>query len=133
MYFISYVVHCRTMKSYLIIFILYIYYYYYYYYYYYCYFSCFSCAHEECALAQRTAGSDVNIASCSAPRCAGFMRLKKNQKGYLLACSVSACKAVWWIPKCVRSGRVILYCAILYYTIYSVYTILYIVYIQYYI
>lgn len=66
---------------------------------------CFSCAKEDCALAQRTAGSEVDICPCSAPQCAGNMRVKKNQKGYILACTVPTCKSVWWVPKFVRTGE----------------------------
>lgn len=55
-------------------------------------------------LALRTAGSEVDISPCYATRCSGSMRLRKNQKGFLLSCSVPTCKAVWWVPKFVRSG-----------------------------
>ena len=66
---------------------------------------CFSCAKEDCALALRTAGSEVDVSPCYAARCSGSMRLKKNQKGYLLSCTLASCKAVWWVPKFVRSGE----------------------------
>ena len=70
---------------------------------------CFSCANEQCALAGRTAGSEVDVAACASPQCpgggGGKMRLKRNQRGYLLACSQPACKALWWVPNFVRAGE----------------------------
>lgn len=31
--------------------------------------------------------------------------MKKNQKGYLLSCTVPSCKSVWWVPKFVKAGE----------------------------
>jgi hypothetical protein len=51
-------------------------------------------------------GSEVDVSPCAMPRCSGTMRLKKNQKGFLLACTLASCKSVWWVPKFVRAGTV---------------------------
>lgn len=67
---------------------------------------CFSCAKDDCALALRTAGSEVDISPCSVPQCTGTMRVKKNQRGYILACTSPACKSIWWVPKFVRTGKI---------------------------
>jgi hypothetical protein len=50
-------------------------------------------------------GSEVDVSPCAMPRCSGTMRLKKNQKGFLLACTTASCKSVWWVPKFVRAGK----------------------------
>ncbi len=62
-------------------------------------FRCFSCANSECSLSSRLAGGDINISQCVERNCSGFMRLKKNLKGFLLACSSTTCRQTWWIPK----------------------------------
>lgn len=68
-------------------------------------FRCFSCANEDCALASRTAGANIDVAPCPDRQCRGHMRLKKTGKGILMAsCSTPNCKAVWWVPKFVKSG-----------------------------
>ena len=68
---------------------------------------CFSCAKEDCILALRTIGTDVDITDCT--RCAsGKMRLKKIQKGgYMVSCANANCgndSKPWWVPKFVKSG-----------------------------
>jgi DNA topoisomerase-3 len=68
-------------------------------------FRCFSCANEDCLLASRVAGANIDIAPCPERNCRGFMRIKKTGKGILMAsCSGSNCKSVWWIPKFVKSA-----------------------------
>jgi hypothetical protein len=36
------------------------------------------------------------------------MRLKRSPKGFLLSCSSTTCKQVWWVPKFVKSGSLLL-------------------------
>ncbi len=70
---------------------------------------CFSCASEKCELSGRVAGSEVDVAPCVEGACTGKMRVKRtgprNAPSYMLFCSVPTCKAVWWMPKFVKSGE----------------------------
>jgi hypothetical protein len=33
------------------------------------------------------------------------MKLKKTKTGFMLHCANTSCKSVWWLPKCVKSGK----------------------------
>eukprot|EP01039_Chlorochromonas_danica_P004386 gene4386-4807_t len=66
-------------------------------------FRCFNCAREDCALASRVASAEVELAACWL--CAnGRLKLRKSPKGFLVGCSMQACKATWWLPKFIKSA-----------------------------
>jgi DNA topoisomerase-3 len=66
---------------------------------------CFSCAHD-CPLAGVVQGGNSVVAPCYEAGCRdGEMKLKKNERGFILGCSkYPGCKGTWWLPKFVRSG-----------------------------
>eukprot|EP01036_Dinobryon_divergens_P030670 gene30670-39948_t len=85
-------------------------------------FRCFACTRADCDLSGRPVGSDVAIAGCPNPQCAGSLKYgvtnpkqanqnlnpaqNQNQIGnktFLISCSSSTCKFVWYFPKFIRS------------------------------
>lgn len=66
---------------------------------------CFSCAHA-CLLAGMVQGGNSKISPCYEPSCIeGEMKLKKNDKGYIIGCTkYPGCRATWWLPKFIKSG-----------------------------
>lgn len=66
---------------------------------------CFSCAHD-CPLAGAVKGGNLTVAPCYENGCRdGEMKLKKNERGYMLGCSkYPGCKATWWLPRFIKSG-----------------------------
>ena len=60
---------------------------------------CFGCARSSCPLSGRTEGGDIDIAPCAEHGCMGKMKLSKLNKGYVVSCNKTGCKASWWLPK----------------------------------
>lgn len=70
---------------------------------------CYACAHA-CPLAGTVQGGNAAVAPCAEVGCRdGQMKLKKNERGYMLGCSsYPNCRATWWLPKFIRAGIPIL-------------------------
>ncbi|CAM9368812.1 unnamed protein product, partial [Ectocarpus fasciculatus] len=66
---------------------------------------CYACAHA-CPLAGTVQGGNAAVAPCAEVGCRdGQMKLKKNERGYMLGCSsYPNCRATWWLPKFIRAG-----------------------------
>lgn len=66
---------------------------------------CFSCSHD-CPLASMVSGGNTVVAPCADINCRdGGMKLKKNDKGYMLGCfKYPTCRFTWWLPKFIKTG-----------------------------